>query len=165
MLMGDTGILATTRKTCLGKVKNLLDFCTISGMKIKESKSKFMAINGKKNDRQDILVTEKEQSLRISSFEEYNSLGCWFTQDGGLSAAIKKHVRDKYKHFVKLISFLSKNQNFPFIVKKKVVDSSLLTDILYGCDSWFGKYHLVNSLYISVVKHLLGVRQSTLQKV
>ena len=161
MLMDDTAILATTRKTCVEKVKILLDFCTVSGMKINESKTKFMVINRKGDDRQDILVTDKGQSLRISSCEEYNYLGCWFTQDGGLSAAIKKHVRDKYKHFVKLISFLSKNRDFPFSVKKKVVDSAFLTAILYGCESWFSKYHVVNSLYISAVKNLLGVRQST----
>ena len=95
MLMGDTAILATTRKTCLEKVKNLLEFCTVSGMKNKESKTPLMNTNGTEDDRQHILVTDKGQSLRISSFEEYNSLGCWFTQDGGLSAAIKKHVRDK----------------------------------------------------------------------
>ena len=59
-----------------------------------------------------------------------------------------------------MISFLSKNRDFPFSVKKKVVNPAILTAKLHGCESWFSKCHLVNFLYISDVKHLLGVRQS-----
>ena len=120
-----------------------------------------MVVNGKEDDKWDILITEMGQSLGISSCEEYNYLGCRFAQDGGLSAAINKHVKEKYKHYVEMISFLSKNRELPFSVKKKLVDSAFLTAKLHGCESWFNKCNLVNYLYIYVAKHLLGVRQST----
>ena len=56
---------------------------------------------------------------------EYNYLGCWFLSDGKISSAVKKHANDKQKHYMKLVSFLNKNRDFPFCVKKKVVDSCI----------------------------------------
>ena len=37
---------------------------------------------------------------------------------------------------MKFISFVSKNVDFPFWVKKTVFNAALMSSILYGCESW-----------------------------
>ena len=63
---------------------------------------------------------------------------------------------------MKFVTFVKKNPDFPFPVKHKVLSSALLAAILYGCESWFVNNVMdVNKLYISSIKTLLGVRQTT----
>ena len=161
MLMDDTVLLASDRDKCLEKVDILLDFCNDSGMVINEGKTKFMVINGTDMDRQDLIVKGNNGSINIGHCMEYNYLGCWFLSDGKVSSAVKKHANDKQKHYMKLVSFLNKNRDFPFCVKKKVVDSAFMAAILYGCESWFTQSHFMNSLYLGAIKALLGVRKTT----
>ena len=47
-------------------------------------------------------------------------------------------LRDKRKHYFKFVSFLNKNRDCPFFIKKKVLDSALISTILYNCESWIG---------------------------
>ena len=58
--------------------------------------------------------------------------------------------------------FLSTNRDFPFCVKRKVVEAAFNSAILYGCESWVsGNCQEVDKLYICAIKYLLGVRKST----
>ena len=63
----------------------------------------------------------------------------------------------------KLIRFLDKNENAPFIVKKKVLDACFYTSLLYGCESWLDDKVSpdLEHLYIKGLKSLLGVRSQT----
>ncbi|ELT96745.1 hypothetical protein CAPTEDRAFT_192630 [Capitella teleta] len=68
----------------------------------------------------------------------------------------------KAKRVVKLINFLSRNRDAPFLVKKKVFDAVFLTSILYSCESWFETpVDKLQIMFNSALKSLLGVRKTT----
>ena len=158
MLMDDTVILATCRETALTKLDVLLDFCDESRMVLNETKTKFMAINGTPEDRQPLSTRD----ITVQNCDRYTYLGSTFTQDGKIHAAVKAHCKDKASHILKFQSFIKKNCDFPFWVKRKVLEAALLSSIFYGCESWLCKQ--VNEpqhLYMSAMKSLLSVRRTT----
>ena len=75
-------------------------------------------------------------SLSIKHFDIYTYLGSPFTSDGLLSSAVKAHAQEKMADFHKFVSFIEKNFDIPFVVKKRIFDACLLSAILYGCESW-----------------------------
>ena len=87
------------------------------GILINESKTKLMVINGDVDDRQPICI----EGLTIQHCDKYIYLGSPFTSDGLLSTAVKSHVQEKMIHFYKFISFLNKNNDLPFLIKKERV--------------------------------------------
>ncbi len=75
---------------------------------------------------------------------------------------LKAHTTDKSKHLLKLVSFLHKNKDMPFVCKERVLNSCVLSALLYGCESWFSSCTKpLDSLYMSAIKAILGVRQTT----
>jgi hypothetical protein len=57
---------------------------------------------------------------------------------------------------------LNTNRDFPFAVKRKVVEAAFNASILYGCESWLNvNCNIMNSLYLGAIKMLLGVRSTT----
>ncbi len=50
----------------------------------------------------------------------YVYLGSPFTSDGSVSSAVQLHSRNKLCHVLKYVSFVNKNNDIPFIVKKSV---------------------------------------------
>ena len=45
-------------------------------------------------------------------------------------------VNDKAKHVLKFITFLKKNYNMPFSLKKRVAEACIVSALTYGCESW-----------------------------
>ena len=89
-------------------------------------------------------------------------LGSIFTSDGSISSAIASHARCKTVHVLKFVSFLQKNRDVPFYVKKRVFEAAVMSTMLYGCESWLeGNVKPIEKLYNWCVKQLLGVRLST----
>ena len=73
-----------------------------------------------------------------------------------------QHMAAKRSHIMKFVSFLGENCDFPFWVMWKVMDSALLSAILYGCEGWILNSAVVaQKNYLEIVKALLGVRTST----
>ena len=158
LLMDDTVLLSTTRERCTKKIKILTDFCNRSGMVINQSKTNFMVINGTGEDRAPIRVSD----LTVENCTTYTYLGVIFTQDGKVESSVKEHVLSKQKHVTKFAAFVAKNSDFPFWVKRKVLDAVLMSTILYGCESWLGSgMNVAQSVYNTALKTLLGVRQTT----
>ena len=158
LLMDDTVLLSTTREGCFNKFKILVDFCRRSGMQINQSKTMFMVINGDEEDRHPIRTGDVE----INNCSSYVYLGATFTQDGRLQSTLDKHCKEKQCHLWKFIAFISKNVDFPFWVKRKVFESAFLPAVLYSCDSWLGNcFAQVDTMYMTAIKVLLGVRKST----
>lgn len=158
LLMDDTIILATTREKCEQKVSVLLRYCAESGMKINQSKTKFMVVNGDLEDRQPVTLGD----FAIQNCESYVYLGAIFTQDGKLASTIEAHCKSKQPHVLKFAGFVAKNCDFPFWIKRKVMESALMSAILYSAESWLCKdYGPAQTMYNSVVKSLLGVRRTT----
>ena len=63
--------------------------------------------------------------------------------------------------------FLDRNKSAPFVVKKKVLDACFSATLLYGCEGWLGVKPSpeLNAFYMKSIKLLLGVRQSTSNKI
>ena len=158
MLMDDTILMATSRKRMKEKIRTLKSFCRQYGMVINQKKTNFMAINGRAEDLADIIVDD----LTVQHTDLYIYLGAAFTSDGGISSAVRAQMISKAKDFNKFISFLNKNNDLPFILKRKVFETAFIPAILYGCESWLnGDLKPVKKMYNEAMKHLLGVRYNT----
>ena len=158
LLMDDIVIMATSRARLQEKLNILNHFCVSYGMVVNRSKTKFMVLHGDNQDRQPRQLGD----LWIDHCDRYTYLGAVFTADGSTNSAIKEHVKERQKHFNKLIMFLNTNKDMPFIAKRKVVEAAFNAALLYGCESWVGgNYHAVNKLYMGAIKCILGVRVTT----
>ena len=127
-------------------------------MVINEGKTNLMVILGDEKDRETILLGEP----RITHIDKYMYLGVFFTADGNIPSSLKEHICDRYKHFNKLIIFLTCNYDAPFSVKKKVFQAAFSTALLYGMESWLNlSLKPMEVLYMKGVRVLLGVKKST----
>jgi hypothetical protein len=158
MLMDDTIIFATSREKMIEKLKILDEYCKDNGMRINETKTKFMAINGTPMDKVSFIMSD----TIVKHCNSYVYLGVPFTADGRSDSSLKAHLNEKNKEVNKLLIFLAVNYDAPFLVKKRVLDAAFMSCILYGCESWL-KVSLkpVETMYHSSVKALLGVRVTT----
>ena len=158
VLMDDTVLLATTRYNMLRKISLLQAYCREYGMKINQSKTKFFAIHGKGEDLDPMVIDE----LVVEPCDMYIYLGSPFTSDGSTSSAVRAHANSKMPHILKFVSFIRKNSDIPFNIKKRVFDAALMSTLLYGCESWVGAdLKPMTKLYNWGLKTLLGVRRST----
>jgi hypothetical protein len=121
-------------------------------------KTKLIVINGTADDRHDVSCGD----FKIKHCMKYVYFGSFFTSDGKLSSSLKEFSIEKQKHLHKVIMFLKTNTDLPFFMKKKVVQAAFNAAILYGCESWLGSScSEINTLYMSGIKALLGVRCTT----
>ena len=66
----------------------------------------------------------------------------------------------------KSFKFTEKNVDYPFWVKKKVMECAMLSSVTYGCEAWIdGSIKAAQTMYLSMVKTLAGVRVSTTNNV
>ena len=131
MLMDDTVLLSTTRNGMTAKLSLLSQYCDEYGMLINEGKTKFFVINGREADRMPFLMGE----LSVAWCSQYVYLGSIFTSDGSVSSAIAAHAQAKMCHILKFVSFIKKNNEVPFYVKRKLFEAALMSSVLYGCES------------------------------
>lgn len=158
VLMDDTVLLSTSREGMEHKLRLLLHYCEDYGMIINESKTKFFVIGGTPEDREPLRVG----GICVNSCTSYVYLGSPFTSDGSVSSSVKLHAKSKTSHVLKFVSFVKKNNDVPFIVKRRVFDAALMSSLLYGCESWVGAdLKPVIKLYNWALKQLLGVRKTT----
>jgi len=62
-------------------------------------------------------------------------------------------------HFHIFIDFKNKNNDLPFIIKRKIFDACILSAILYGCESWLnGNFKSIVKIYNWALMQLLGIR-------
>ena len=118
----------------------------------------FFVINGVAEDLAPIYIND----MAIERCNSYVYLGSPFTCDGAVNSSVKEHAKSKLCHVIKFVSFIKKNNDVPFIVKRRVFDAALMSSLLYGCESWVGAdLRPVIKLYNWAIKELLGVRKST----
>ena len=155
LLMDDTVIFATSRNKLQSKLC-LLKQCTDDiGMIIHPTKSQYMTINC--NDELPFYV----DNVVIEKTNTYVYLGALITNKV-LPAQVKEHATMKAGQVIKFSSFLQKNSDAPFSVKKAVWNSVVSSAILCGCETWMcASYPGVDSLYMNTIKQLLGVRLTT----
>ena len=79
-----------------------------------------------------------------------------------ISEQLKRHFADKQCQILKFYTFLYKNSDAPFQVKKTVWDSALKSSIFYGSETWLARnLKSVESVYMDTLKRLMGVRGTT----
>ena len=140
------------------KLELLNQFCVGNGMIVNNLKTKFFVIHASAEDREPFRVGE----MAVQWCDRYVYLGSVFTSDGSLRSAITAHAQAKMCHILKFVSFLDKNKDVSFYVKRKIFEAALMSSILYGCESWFnGDLRPIEKLYNWGIKQLLGVRMTT----
>ncbi len=158
VMMDDTVLLSTTREGAIRKLSILYSFCRSHGMVLNSNKTKFMVVNGNNEDKEAIVYNDE----RIDYCDDYMYLGSPFTDDGSPSTAVKLHATKKMCHVLKFISFVNRNNDIPFFIKKKVFDAAITTSVLYGCESWLNcDIKPIEKQYKWCIKQLLGVRKTT----
>ena len=151
-------IFASSREQLTRKLEILGEYCAEFGMQVNEAKTEFMVINGTPRDRENIVLSE----LTVKHCTSYVYLGVIVTENGSSTASLKAHVAEKKKHLNRLNIFLSRNDDAPFFVKRKVFDAAFSSAILYGCESWIDvSLAPVEGMYMTAVRRLLDVRSST----
>ena len=64
-------------------------------------------------------------------------------------------MENKRKHVLKYVAFIDKNTDLPFVLKKKVAESCIVSTLLYGCQSWLcTSYGKMDMLDMGVIKSL-----------
>ena len=155
LMMDDTAIVATSREACIAKLSLLMDYCKEYGMEINGTKTKFMVINGDKPD----MATIQCRDTSIDYCSCYWYLGSPITDDGKAVTVMREHVKAKQSHVLKFFSFLKRNHNMPFSVKKKVAEACIMSTLLYGTETWLtSNFRQLEVLYNRIIKALLGVR-------
>ena len=157
LLMDDAAVLSTNREQCEEKLRIMNEFCVRFGMKMNFSKTMFMVINGSEKDRETLRIDGKE----ILHCKKYVYLGAIILENPSFNSFIEHHRAEKNKNTLKLCSFLNKNPDLPFVIKKKVMEACIFSSLLYGSESWFNdKVGKLNSSYLAAVKMVLGVKSS-----
>ena len=66
------------------------------------------------------------------------------------------------KHVIKCYSFLNRNPDLPFVMKKRLAEACVMSTLLCGCKTWFcTTYGNLERLYMRIIKALLSVRDTT----
>ena len=151
-------LLSASRDGMIKKIRLLQNHCTDYGMKINQLKTKFFVISGRERDREPLVVDE----LKVEWCNSYIYHGSPFTSDACVSSVVKGHVKRKMCHALKYVSFVNKNNDIPFVVKRRVFEAALMSSLLYGCESWLNAdLKPIVRLYNWCIKQLLGVRENT----
>ena len=157
LLMDDSVLLSTSRHRAIEKLRIMMEFCRQYGMEMNCGKTKFMVINGTKEDKLDINVDGET----IAHCYKYNYLGATIHEDASFAKFMEDHVADKHKNLLKMFSFLNKNADLPFKIKSRVLEACLMSSVLYSCEAWFSEnLGKLNKLYMTSIKAVLGVRES-----
>ena len=153
--MDDTCIFATSRDMMMRKLRCLKNCTDDLGMLWHPTKSKFIVIND--TDLSPFILDE----VIISHILQYIYLGTVISMSP-IHMQVQAHIREKASNVMKFHTFLSKNTDAPYHVKRHVWDCALVSSIFYSSETW-----LTNDLsspetaYMSTLKHLLGVRNTT----
>jgi hypothetical protein len=155
LFMDDTAVVATNEESMAKKLKVLKESTDQIGMKIHPRKSQFMTINCTRAEPFQL------DDVRVALTTEYVYLGCLIRNDRA-TQVLSQEMQMKWKHVWKFASFLRKNGDAPFTVKKKVWESCVTAAIAYGCQTWLTtNRRAFEQLYLTSLKSLLGVRPLT----
>ena len=120
-------------------------------MSINQKKTQFMVINKSKGDTETIV----SRGINVKYCKSYTYLGAPITDNGSYLTMIDIHSKDKLKHTIKFYTFLNRNPDVPFSMKKQVAYACVLSSILYGCETWFtNNFGKAETMYTKIVKAL-----------
>ena len=98
----------------------------------------------------------------ISHTDSYCYLGALISANS-VSRQIQDHAKMKSGHVRKFQSFVYRNRNAPFCVKKTMLQSAVASSLLYSCETWCTEnLKSIESGVLQCIKCLLGIRQQTM---
>ena len=98
----------------------------------------------------------------VKHSSSYVYLGSPFTEDSKMKSVLDLHLKTRTADLNKYKIFCKTNATMPYQYKKKVLQAVILSSLLYGCETWLtDQLKTMEQLYISAIKSLLGVRQTT----
>ena len=155
MEMDDSAILSTSRPRMQRKLE-LLKGCTDQlYMEFHPTKSEYIVVNA--TDKEPFVLGD----ITIGYTASYVYLGSYCSAEA-VSVQVKAQVGRNTGHVMKYSSFLAKNNDAPYRVKKQVWESALQSAIFYSCETWLeNDVRAAESVYMSTLKQLLGVRSTT----
>lgn len=155
----DTIILATSRQSALNKVQALSDYCIENDIDLQPSKCHFMCINYSNEEEIRPLVINN-QSICHSTSEIY--LGSAISSSTNINDHITADNKMRAKNIIKFYAFLRNNKYVPINIKLKVLESCLLSSLLYNAETW-GNANLskLEIKYREMLRAILGVRTTT----
>jgi hypothetical protein len=152
--MDDTIVVATSRERMSEKLAVLKQAADDIGMVIHPSKSRFMCVNTQ--DHNSFML----DNIEISHTHSYIYLGTPISPTS--LKQVEDHINSKIGHVFKFTSFLMKNSDAPFSIKRTVWDSALKSSLFYSCETWLTEdLKCAESVYMSTLKNLLSVRLTT----
>ena len=155
LFMDDTVIFATSRDKLQEKLNRLKNSTDSLSMIIHPNKSKYMCVNS--NDTTPILLG----NVIINPTDKYVYLGAPIL-NSEIEQQIELQLQQKQAHLLKFTSFLTKNCDSPFHVKRTVWDSALNSAIFYSSETWLtNNLQIIEKSYMSTIKQMLSVRQTT----
>jgi hypothetical protein len=155
LLMDDTVILATSREKMIEKLTVLKRSVDEIGMRIHPTKSQFICVNCEDSEP----FTLGDAS--ISHTNSYTYLGTPIS-NGSIKQQVNVHLSGKVSHTFKFMSFLKKNNDAIFCVKRTVWESALKSALFYSSETWLtDDLRQAETVYMSTLKNLLNVRRST----
>ena len=158
MMMDDNVLLGASREVIIKKLVILTEFCEKYGMVVNELKTKLSVINGSKEDMETIIV----KNVKVKHATSYIYLGSPVTEDGKISSNIEIHLKCRIADLNKFKLFCKKNETMPFKFKMEVFKAVIMSSLLYGSESWLTEQMKeVEKVYVSSIKSLLGVRETT----
>ena len=152
----DSLILATSKKSLIEKFRKLDEYCKQNYIRLQLSKCCFLAINS--DDKSNI----KLDNSIIENKSEFIYLGSTITDSGIISKDLKTEIKQREIKFNKFFAYITQNKNAPLEIKVKMLQSCLLSAILYNCESW-GDADLkpLEEKYNQALKYMLGIRKTT----
>ena len=155
LLMDDTVLLATNRDAMQEKFQLLVDAAVSLDMVVHPGKSKFLIVNG--DDNQPFMY----KGVTVEKTSSYTYLGTPILISS-VSQQIFAHLAEKQKHVRKFSSFLSRNNDAPFLVKYKTWSAAMTSALIYSCESWLtSDLRSLEQPMLRTLKELLGVRAQT----
>ena len=154
LYMDDTVLMSTTKAGIENKFKMLENELKLLNMKCHPAKCKLLTVNPRGEANISI------DGVTVCHTNSYMYLGTPITNS--LKQDIQEHIDSKKSHEQKFYSFLSKNLDAPFHIKKTVWEACFSTTYLYGCQSWLSNgLKCISKPYMSTLKAMLGVRTQT----
>ena len=129
------------------KLEKLNENAEKTGLKINRSKTKFMAINDKKNQ------PVKIGGEYIEKVEKFTYLGSQISNTGGTEDDIKSRINQAQCVFYKLRQFWN-SKAISTNTKVKIFNSNIKSVLLYGAESWKGNKNGYSKLQTFINKCL-----------
>ncbi len=154
MLMDDTVMFTTSGWSMEQKLTLLMDNTVALHMSCHPVKSKFMTVNT--SDTESFIIND----ITILYTDSYVYLGT-LTSNAPLHKQMADHITLKKCHVRKFSSFLQKNSDVLYSIKKLVWNSAMSSTVVYSCESWWMENLRACTSYMASIQELLGVRPQT----